>query len=96
MNVRLHELAQAELDDAFEWYEGQLAGLGARFIQEFDETVSRIVSFPALGAELAPGIRRCLLPRFPFGVIYTEDVGEMTILGVAHLHREPRYWVGRL
>lgn len=69
MNVRLHEGAQAELDDAFEWYEGQLAGLGARFIQEFDDTVSRVIAFPALGPELTPGIRRCLLPRFPFGVI---------------------------
>ena len=96
MNVRLHELAQAELDDAFEWYESQLSGLGARFIQEFDDTVSRIIDFPAIGPKLAPGIRRCLLPRFPFGVIYAADESDLSILAVAHLHREPRYWVDRL
>lgn len=96
MNVRLHGLAQAELDDAFEWYEGQLTGLGARFIEEIDDTVSRIIAFPALGSELSPGIRRCLLPRFPFGIIYAADETNLTILAVAHLHREPRYWVDRL
>lgn len=96
MNIRLHALAQSELHDAFEWYEGQLVGLGARFIEEIDDTVSRIIEFPALGPELSPGIRRCLLPRFPFGVIYSCDDTALTILAVAHLHREPRYWVDRL
>lgn len=96
MKVRFHELAQAELDDAFEWYEGQFVGLGLRFIEELDQAVSRILEFPAISPEIDSGLRRCILPRFPYGIIYSVDETWLTVVAVAHLHREPRYWVERL
>ena len=41
------------------------------------------------------GVRRCLLARFPYGLIYGIDQETIVVVAVAHLHREPRYLVGR-
>jgi hypothetical protein len=38
--------AQRELDDAFEYYESQIAGLGNEFIEEFEKATQRIIQFP--------------------------------------------------
>ena len=42
-------------------------------------------------------VRRCLVHRFPYGVIYSvdEQSSEVLILAVMHLHRQPDYWSGR-
>ena len=46
--------------------------------------------------EIEPGVRRCLLARFPYGLIYGLDGEMLVVVAVAHLHREPRYWVDRI
>jgi hypothetical protein len=40
--------------------------------------------------------RRCLLRRFPYGLIYALDQDDILILAVAHTRREPGYWRDRL
>jgi len=41
--------------------------------------------------------RRCLVYKFPYGVIYQyqEDKNEILIVAIAHLHRKPDYWYSR-
>lgn len=95
MKVRLLEPALSELNDAFVWYESQSSGLGTRFLDEFDLAVRKIAAYPLASAEIADGLRRCLLSRFPYGIIYGIDSEAIIIVAVAHLHREPRYWIGR-
>ncbi|MCX6842316.1 MAG: type II toxin-antitoxin system RelE/ParE family toxin, partial [candidate division WOR-3 bacterium] len=34
--------------------------------------------------------------RFPYGLVYGQEADAIVIVAVAHLHREPRYWMGRL
>lgn len=89
-------LAQRELDDAVAWYNGQASGAGQDFLDELDRAVRRTVAFPMSCREIEPGIRRCLLARFPYGLIYGVDREMIVVVAVAHLHREPRYWVGRI
>ncbi|MEZ4959881.1 MAG: type II toxin-antitoxin system RelE/ParE family toxin [Saprospiraceae bacterium] len=49
MNYMLifHQLALEELQDAFNWYEGQRQGLGIEFMDAIDEVVQLILSNPA-------------------------------------------------
>lgn len=96
MKVRFLTLAQRELDDAVIWYNEQAAGLGQDFLDELDRAVRRAVAFPLSAAEIELGIRRCLLARFPYGLIYGVDGETIVVIAVAHLHREPRYWVDRI
>lgn len=95
MRIRFLSIAQQELDDAFDWYQRQSAGLGYEFLDEIDRVVHRIKAYPDSCAEISPGLRRALVNRFPYGLIYGQDADTAVIAAVAHLHREPRYWMVR-
>jgi mRNA-degrading endonuclease RelE of RelBE toxin-antitoxin system len=41
-------------------------------------------------------VRRCRLRRFPYGLIYAIDEGDILIVAVAHTHRRPDYWRDRM
>lgn len=96
MTVRFLAVARQELDDAFVWYERQSSGLGYEFLDEIDRTIHRIKAYPDSCAELEPGLRRALVNRFPYGLVYGQDAGAVVVVAVAHLHRKPRYWMSRV
>ena len=48
--------------------------------------------FRFLYAEIIPGVRRTLLPRFPYGVFYTVKNDLVHVLAVIHNARNPRRW----
>ncbi|MEX0806772.1 MAG: type II toxin-antitoxin system RelE/ParE family toxin [Candidatus Binatia bacterium] len=96
MKVSFLILAQSELNDAVAWYNRQAAGLGREFLDELDRAVRRAVAFPMSYPEIEPGIRRCRLARFPYGLIYGVDGETLVVVAVAHLHRRPRYWIDRI
>ena len=95
MRVRFLELAQYELDDAFLWYEKQMPGLGRELLDEVDRSIRRIAQWPFAGIEVGAGLRRCLVKRFPYGIIYGVEEDAMVVVSVAHLHRKPFYWIDR-
>jgi hypothetical protein len=41
-------------------------------------------------------IRRALLPRFPYALVFLELQTEIRVLAVAHAKRHPDYWLNRL
>lgn len=96
MKVRFLKPAQSEVDDAVEWYDSQSFGPGMQFLDDLDRTVRRIVSYPLSCPEIEPDLRRCLLSRFPYGIIYGIDTDTIIVVAVPHLHREPRYWINRM
>jgi hypothetical protein len=96
VTIRFLAVARRELDDTVEWYERQSHGLGYEFLDELDRVVRRINAYPESSAELTRGLRRALLGRFPYGLIYGIDAGSIIVVAVAHLHRRPRYWIDRL
>jgi plasmid stabilization system protein ParE len=96
MKIRFLKLAEQELDDAVIWYNQQADGLGIDFLDDLDRGIRRLAAFPLSNPEIEPGLRRCLLTRFPYGVIYGVENDTIIVIAVAHLHRQPRYWVDRL
>ncbi|MEM1156526.1 MAG: type II toxin-antitoxin system RelE/ParE family toxin [Pseudomonadota bacterium] len=97
MEVNLLRLAQIEFEAAESHYESEQAGLGARFRSEVLRSISRIRQFPTAYHSFSPNTRRCLISKFPYGIIYhyTPEQDEIVILAIAHLHRRPDYWVSR-
>ena len=96
MNVRFLTIAEQEVDDVYQWFEGRTEGLGMTFLTELDRGVSRIRAFPFAGSEIEPEIRRCLLVRFPYAIIYGIDGETIIVIGIAHSRREPHYWIDRM
>ncbi|MBI2435284.1 MAG: type II toxin-antitoxin system RelE/ParE family toxin [Candidatus Hydrogenedentes bacterium] len=96
MKVRFLHVAEIELREAHDWYEAQAAGLGEDFLAEIDRVVKRIRQYPHSCAEQSGGTRRALLTRFPYGLWYAIEIDEVVDYAVAHLHREPYYWIHRM
>lgn len=96
MRVEFLVTAEVELDQAFQWYELQQRGLGQQFLNELDAAIRRIVVFPEAYLSIGRDIRRCLVKRFPYSVLYGLDERKVIVVAVAHLHRKPDYWMERL
>ncbi len=96
MKIRFLEVSRPEVHDAVQWYNNQHSGLGTEFLDQLDAAIRRIAAFPESYPEIEGGLRRCILTRFPYGLIYGIDERTIVIVAVAHLHREPRYWIERM
>lgn len=94
--VRFHRLAEIELTEAAQYYESEHPGLGAAFLSEAERTVAAVVQSPDVGQLVQGVIRRRLLHRFPYGLIYSVHESEIRVLAIMNLHRRPNYWVGRV
>jgi hypothetical protein len=94
--LRFLDVAQAELDEAFEWYRAISRDLGEAFLIEAFRIFRLIEQYPRAWHPASKSSRRCRLARFPYGVIYAEEGDDQLIVAVAHLHREPLYWRARL
>lgn len=92
ISVDLHPAARAELDASTAFYESRLDGLGLRFLAAVEETTERIASSPEGGSPMESGLRRRLVPGFPFSVIYRVANDAVLVLAIAHQHRRPGYW----
>jgi hypothetical protein len=44
----------------------------------------------------ALGVRRLLVDRFPYALVFVESETEIRVLAVAHTRRRPGYWRSRL
>ncbi len=87
--------AQAEFSDGESYYERQVPGLGARFRADVRDALKRLGHWP-LAAPVERGqIRRMILSRFPYKLLYAIEPDHIYIIAVAHLHRAPDYWIER-
>ncbi len=96
MNYRFLPDAEADFNEAVEYYEECQTGLGADFASEVHLTIIRILEHPAGWTKVSLNCRRCLTNRFPFGVIYTVEQDSILILSIMNLHRHPDYWENRI
>jgi len=96
MKFYFHPDAEEEFDKAVDYYERCQPGLGLEFEEEVYATIVRIIQYPDAWSTLSRNSRRCLVSRFPFGVIYQIKSGALRIIAVAHLNRRPNYWKERL
>lgn len=95
MTFSFHPEAEEEFNKAIDYYEDIEPGLGYDFALEVYSTVRRSVEFPKAWAVLEGEIRRSLVRRFPYGVLYSEEHEEIFVVAVMNLHREPDYWKHR-
>ena len=73
MNYTFHPDAEVELNEAIEWYETREPGLGLDFATQVHAAVQRALAFPFAWQEMGGDIRRALVHRFPYGVLYVAE-----------------------
>ena len=90
-----HRLAEHELNEAAQYYDLEEPGLGSSFLEEVDRCLQSIEAHPEAGPVLRGSVRRRLLRRFPYALLYKIKPNGLRILAVMNLKRRPMYWVGR-
>lgn len=96
MTYRFHPSARRELTEAVAYYDRISRRLGDDFVDEVENAINRILSFPEAWPTLSAETRRCRMKRFPYGLVYQIRGDEVVIVAVMHLHRKPNCWEDRL
>jgi toxin ParE1/3/4 len=92
MRAYYHPAVEDELREIQRYYEERSAGLGVKFIDEFERQVLALAANPERWMVVSADIRRCLMRRFPY-VIYFRLIGadSIRITVVKHQRRHPLY-----
>ena len=95
MRVIFTELALAELNEARDYLEAEFEGLGTAFKSDVARAKNLISRHPFAGSSETAEVRRCLLHKFPYKLLYSIESDHILVIAVAHHHRRPNYWVDR-
>ncbi len=88
--------AEQEMLEATLYYQSQSPRLGVDFLSEVEHAVKSIAESPNTWPILEGELRRRLVRRFPFGILYKVESEEIVVIAVAHLRRKPGYWKERI
>lgn len=95
MKFAFHPEAEKELGHSIDYYTNIKSELGYDFATEVYLAIERAALLPDAWQIIDGDIRRVLLNRFPYGVLYSEIDKNIYIVAVMPLHREPDYWQHR-
>ena len=93
--LRVHPDARREFNDAIDYYERESPGLGLIFTNEVDAGFMRIREYTDAAPQVAKGVRRLVLAKFPYSLMYDTRDECLVVLAVAHHRKRPYYWRGR-
>lgn len=96
MKYSFHPAAETELNEAIDYYNECQDGLGLEFAKEVYSSIQNILSFPQAWTPLSENTRRCLINRFPYGILYHVTDDEIFIIAVMQLNKRPEYWKERV
>ena len=95
MKIDFDPLALLELNDAVEYYNFQLQGLGDRFKEDIKHGLKKISDHPNAWQLQTLRSRRFVLNTFPYKIVYTIKEEQIIVLAIANSHRKPDYWIDR-
>ena len=94
---RLRFTPEARLDilDARSWYEERAPGLGTEFARAVDVAAAAVLRFPQAFPEVHGPVRKAVMRRFPYSLLFVVEGEEITVLGCFHQRRDPQAWALR-
>ena len=96
--VILHPEALSEFIESGEQYADIAISLGNAFVEQIEKNIELIrklpASFPFLEEE--DNIRKCVILRFPYTILYEEINFAIYIWAVAPQRKDPDYWRNRI
>ncbi len=93
--IRVVLSPEAEALTAFRFYEERREGLGERFRDHLGRALTRIQNNPEEAPVIYRTLRRKLVQRFPYMVLFTLFPGVIYIVAVMHAKQDPAIWKRR-
>jgi len=99
--LRLLDEARNEMREAARWYEDKRLGLGDDFLSAVESGFETIAKRPRSFTRMinhneGREVRRCVLKRFPYLIVFEIRSEELFVVAVAHSKRKPKYCQDRL
>lgn len=94
--ISLHEAAELEFIDAVSFFQSERPELGRALIDEVERGIHQILSHPLACQLVNRTVRRKVLRRFPYNIMYSVKPETIRILAIASQRRRPFYWRGRV
>ena len=94
--VEFSPLASEELITAAREYERRARGLGATFIMEVERVADQLSQFPESAPMFGQRLRRKLLRRFPYALLYSVRTETVWVVAIMHQRRGPAFIAKRL
>lgn len=89
--------AEADFEEAYDYYEGQQAGLGARFEAAVRTVTGRLSVAPLAHARVFGEVRRARVHGFRHYVMhYVVEASRVYVISVFHTSRDPAIWQSRV
>ncbi|HRG47631.1 MAG TPA: type II toxin-antitoxin system RelE/ParE family toxin [Leptospiraceae bacterium] len=86
---KLNRDAENDLNEAFDWYESEQAGVGDKFLTKVIEKLNEISKKPNKYSIYYKNVRKASVKVFPFYIIYTTKENFISIIGIWHKSRNP-------
>jgi len=89
--------AEAEVQQAFDWYEEQSEGLGLEFLRAIEACLAGVTRNPfAYTVVKVPNVRRAVVRRFPYALFYLVADEAIVVIAVFNVKRRPIDWLRRI
>lgn len=95
MDLRFRPAARLDILQAQAWYEDRMPGLGSEFARAADGAASGISRFPNAFPTVHGDVRKAVLRRFPYSLLFIVEGDEVVVLGCFHHRRDPVTWADR-
>jgi len=93
---RLHPAAEREAVEAARWIKEDDPYQAALFVEALENAILRARSQHELYRCFDGVFRKVQVGKFSYALVFRVKGGEIQILAVMHLHREPGYWKERI
>ncbi|HEX4996868.1 MAG TPA: type II toxin-antitoxin system RelE/ParE family toxin [Terriglobia bacterium] len=95
MKARLTPEADLDAQSAIRWYDERSRELGDDFLRKVNECIISVEKTPEKYPVVHREMRRALVARFPYAVIYEIENTEIIIYAIYHCARNPEIWKRR-
>jgi plasmid stabilization system protein ParE len=92
----LRPQAEDEIGEAVPWYESRGQGLGAEFLRAVEACIASIQRNPMVHEKIFGEVRRAVLRRFPYILVFRVSDEEIVVAACIHGKRNPKRWQQRL
>lgn len=96
--IILHPAALEEWSEAVGFYREESEELAQDFHRRITEVFPVIAEHPERFPQVPgfSGVRKCLIRRFPYKVLFRDDADCILVFAIMHGSRKPGYWTERV
>jgi len=69
--------------------------MGVAFSRAVDGAVSAVARFPGAFPEVHGSVRKAILRRFPYSLLFILEGDDVVVLGCFHHRQDPKNWAER-